>query len=84
MGRTYHVRSTDLEDVAIARPQRCLAANHVGAIAQHQDTYERVTIDVPPDDRLVVFPWTASNALVISIETLLLGQCIQLLLGLFL
>lgn len=65
---THHLRTPDLHNISIARPQGRLATDHVRAVTQHRDADERVAVSVPANDGLVVFPGAASDALVFSIR----------------
>lgn len=71
MEATHHLWTPDLHDFAIRFSQRCLAANHVCAVAEHGYANERVGVVVPAHHRLVVFPRTATNALIFRIGLLL-------------
>lgn len=81
---TYHLWPSDLHDLSITGPQRSLATDHGAAVTQHQDADERIAVGVPANDRLIILPWTASDALIIGIGLLLLLDHSQFALGLLL
>lgn len=69
---TYLLRTPDLDYFPVRCSHRSLASDHVGAVTQHKHANEWVAIFVPPNNRLVVFPWATSNALIGGEPTLLL------------
>lgn len=76
-----HLRAAHLDDLAVARLQRRLAANHVGAITEHSHADERVGVGVPVDDGLVVFP-RASGDTFVFVESFLLHESLHFFLSL--
>jgi hypothetical protein len=84
LGETYLLRSADLQDITRLGAKSGFTADHIGAIAQHQDTDERVAVSMPSDNRLIILPRATSNTLIICEEALLLGDGSKFLLGNFL
>lgn len=54
MNQSYHLRTSDLADLAGACPEGSLAANHGAAVGKHGDADEGVAVGVPADNGILV------------------------------
>lgn len=52
--RTYPLRSSNLDHVAIGRPQGCFPSHHAGAVREHGHADERVAIVVPANNGIIL------------------------------
>ena len=68
---TYHLRSSNFENITISRAQRSLASNHISAVTEHQNAHEGIAVGVPADDGLVIFPWATGNSFIFFEKTFL-------------
>lgn len=63
-GRTYHLGTTNFQDLAISCAQRSLSTDHGGTVTEHSDTDKGIAVCMPIHDGLVVLPGASCNTFV--------------------